>query len=49
MAVLTLGSCPVLGADHADEPAGTDPEASAEGVTVLKVFDNFFFFFWCKK
>lgn len=25
----------ILGADDADEPAGTDPEASAEGVPVL--------------
>lgn len=25
----------ILGADNADEPAGTDPEASAEGVPVL--------------
>lgn len=30
----TLASC-LLGADDADEPAGTDPEASAKGVTGL--------------
>lgn len=30
-----------IGADHADEPAGTDPETSAEGVTVLNFWRKY--------
>lgn len=37
-------SC-LLGADDADEPAGTDPEASAKGVTDLNSLRTFFFLF----
>lgn len=31
----------LLGADDADESAGTDSEASAEGVTVLNPFEEY--------